>query len=270
MEILIKKNMFRSVVDGVHRISLGLALTAAMGAMLPISSQAAPLLFNQNVTPDIIFGTGNTNGDFTVDRNNGVELGLRAKIPFVGTINSNGDGTYSYSLAEANPRWNFDWTVNTNFDGSTSRNIDDLTYLLSIDYDPGVGTNFLSFDPITPSSAVPFFDHSIGTNATTNGGGTEAGDAATYASLIAGNNVLQQSWRHAFFTHPTLAYDPTIDGTYDITLTAFDSSGQVASTSIQVIIGAGGAPIPEPATLSLLGLGLAGIGFVRRRKQRIA
>lgn len=30
----------------------------------------------------------------------GVELGLRAKIPCAGTLNSNGDGTYSHTLLE--------------------------------------------------------------------------------------------------------------------------------------------------------------------------
>jgi PEP-CTERM motif len=244
--------------------------TSCMAGLLALSFGAEALLFDQDVTPDVIFGSGNTNGDFTVDRSNGIELGLRAKIPFVGTINSNGDGTYSYTLAEANPRWNFDWTVNTDYDDSSGLQIASLTYLLGIDFDPSLATDFLAFDPITPTIAAPFFDHSIGTNATGNGDGTEAGDAATYAGLIDDNNVLQQSWRHEFFPfHPTLSYDPTIDGTYDIFLSAFDSAGdRVASTNIQVIIGTGGATIPEPATLALVGAGLAGIGLGRRRRVR--
>jgi hypothetical protein len=213
------------------------------------SSAAIALEFDEDVTPDAIFGSGNANGFFTVDRNDGVELGLRAKIPFVGTIQSNGDGTYSYTLAQlltAHPsqRWNFDWTVNTDWDGSTGLKIDDLTYLLQLDYDPSVATNFLEFDPITPNIPplnAPFFDHSIGDNTTPNGGGAEATDGPTYANLTANNNVAQQSWRYSFFPiHPTLTYDSTIDGTYDVVLSAYHGGTLVAQTSIQVIIGAGG------------------------------
>ena len=103
----------------------------ATAAILSLAGPANALTFDQNVTPDVIFGSGNPNGFFTVDEDDGVELGLRAKIPFVGTINSNGDGTYSYTLAETDEepagamlkprRWNFDWTVNTDTGDSSGR-----------------------------------------------------------------------------------------------------------------------------------------------------
>ena len=259
----------RFLLDRSLQIVCGLLLAVPLLATLPGTGHAAPLLFDQNVTPDVIFGSGNSNGSFTVDRTDGVELGLRAKIPFVGTTNSNGDGTYSYSLAEADPRWNFDWTINTDYDDSTGFKIDDLTYELGMDFDPSQGTNFLAFDPVTQLLATTFYDHSIGTNATANGGGAEAGDAATYAGLIANNTVLQQSWRYAFFSGAEPEpYDPSIDGTYDVYLKAFAADGsEVASTSIQVIIGAGGgaAPVPEPTGALLFGVGMAVVALRGRR-----
>ncbi len=232
---------------------------------------SSTLINDANVTPDVIFGSGNGNGSFTIDRDSGVELGLRAKIPFTGTIHSNGDGTFTYTLAEANPRWNFDWTVNTDYNGTTGNVINSFTYEIGIDFDPGIGTDFFAFDPITPSTAVPFYDHSIGTNLTGNGGGEEvpfsnatelAAAPGLYQTLIESKNVLQQSWRHEFFTTASgKSYDPTISGTYDIYLAAFDASGnQVARTDIQVTV-------PEPAPFALMALSLLGMGLYRRKRR---
>lgn len=199
----------------------------------------AVVQYEQDITPDIIFGSGNTNGSFTTDRRNGIEIGLRAKIPFVGTLNSNSNGTYSYPAGTV---WNFDWTVNANFDGSTVLNISDLTYELGMDGDPGLGTDFLVFDPITPNIPplnAPFFDHSIGDNGTGNGAGVEAIDNASYVPLIDNNNVAQNSWRYSFFPLGALtSYNPAVDGTYAVYLLARDSSGQVvARADIQILIG---------------------------------
>jgi len=246
---------------------------------LGASQGALALSFDQNITPDVIYGSGNANGGWTVDRQNGVELGLRAKLRFdtanqpQNVFNSNGDGTYDYvagqppaggfSFAPNSPStaiWNFDWSVNTNFDGSTSLNLDDLTYVLSIDFDPGVvATNFLSFDPINIASPN-FGDHAIGTNATGNGGGTVAADRPAYLVLLANNNVAQNSWNMEFFDGGSFPFDGNDVGTYDFVLTAFSGSYQIASTSIQV------NAVPEPSSGLLMGFGL--LAFTARRTRR--
>ena len=254
-------------------------LGTALVAGLMHTSFASAVLFNQNVTPDVIFGSGNANGSFTVDQNNGVELGLRGKLRHnasgspENTFNSNGDGTYSFAAGVAPTQlfptavWSFEWSINSNFDGNSGFNLDDLVYQLGLDIDPSQGTSFTSFDPIN----VPFADHAIGTNATGNGGGAVAAatptpDTAGYATLIANNNVAQNSWKAHWFFSP---FDPTVDGTYNLYLTASDQAGgQLARTDIQIIVGQGGASVPEPATLALICLGLAGIGYSRQGKKK--
>ena len=117
--------------------------------------------------------------------------------------------------------------------------LDDLTYELGMDSDPGLGTNFLKFDAVTPSVIVPFWDHSIGNNSTANGDGTEAGNAATYVTLLAGNNVLQQSWAYSFFSPfpPINTYNPNVPGVYTVYFLAKNAKGHVVARSeIQVLI----------------------------------
>jgi hypothetical protein len=256
----------------VLSLGAGLFSLAIAGA-----AQAEPI-FDQNVTNEVIFGSGNANGGFTVIREQGVELGLRAKLRFdendapQNTFNSNGDGTYSFSAgtptngfsfapAASTPVWSFEWSINTDYLGTSGNVLSDLGFTISIDFDPGAGTNFLEFDPINQV----FADHSIGTNATGNGLGTEASDAVGYQALIAGNNLAQNSWNLVFFDDNPLfsLFDPNVPGIYTIQLSAVLNDALLEAVSINVIVTA----VPEPATLALMLLGLCGIGLlVWRRK----
>ncbi len=271
--------------------NIAFLLTLVAAGMTHSGTVSAAISYDQNVTPDVIFGSGVSNGSFTVDRNNGIELGLRGKLRHnaagnpENTYNSNGDGTYSFDAGvapgQSSPTavWSFEWSINTDFDGSTGLNVGDLTYALGLDEDPSQDTSFTVFDPIFDLGGLISPDHSFGNNSTGNGNGAEAWSwismpffgVTGYNDLIADNNVAQNSWKpHWYFT----SFDPTVDGTYDIYLAAFDASGaQRARTEIQIIVGNGAAAdVPEPATLALmcLGLGLAGVGYGRQRSRRNA
>ena len=226
---------------------------AAMG--FGLAQPAAALVeYDQNVTPNVIFGSGNANGSFTRDRRNGIEIGLRGKLRFnssglpENSYHSNGDGTYSFNnivgptKTTPTPEWSFEWSVNTDYLGTASTKLKDLMYELGLDGDPGLTTDFQAFDPIN----VPYADHSIGDNNTANGAGAEAADSTSYATLLANNNVAQNSWRYDFFiSGALLEFDPTQVGTYAIYLLAKDSQGDVlARSEIQILVG-GALPVSD-------------------------
>lgn len=259
---------------------------ALLATAIPAVSHAA-ISFDQNVTSAVIFGSGNVNGAFTVDRQNGIELGLRGKLRFnssnqpENTFNSNGDGSYSFDAGlpptgfswtpgdTSTPVWSFEWSVNANYDGSGNV-LNAFDYYLSFDGDPSAAADSDGFDPIN----VPYADHGIGTNATGNGGGAKASGGAEYAALIAASNLAQNSWNYEFFDDASDAvtisalsgFDARVSGLYTITLSAFEkgTQNQMASTSIDIRVGA----VPLPASLTLLLAGVGGLGLMARRRKQ--
>jgi hypothetical protein len=150
-------------------------ISLAMILVLAATANAA-IQFDQDVTGGVIFGSGNFNGGFTVDRDSipGLELGLRAHTRFpspdstAAGIMSQGDGVYGNfaalgfftngSLGGPRAGWNFDFSINSNYNG-TGGNISGFTFLLNIDFDPSTGANFLTINPLTALS-----DNAYGTN----------------------------------------------------------------------------------------------------------
>lgn len=241
-----------------------------------VSTSAHALFFNENVTSNQIQGTGVTNGGYTVDRQNNVELGLRGKIRFPSPSNSipsNGDGTYSFVTGGPSATkawWSFDWSINSALDGlAPLRTLNALTYVLGIDQDASQGTAFSTFDPINDLNPDPskdgHWDHSMGYNTTGQSLGDEATSLAEYNSYIATRNLAQQSWQAHWYIP---GIDPNLDGTYDFYLSALDDTGnELARTEMQIIVGKGGSAVPDSSSMFLmLAASLTGlVGFRRFR-----
>lgn len=248
---------------------------------------AQALSYDADVTPNVIYGTGNANGGFTVDQENGVELGLRTHLRYDANgqpqniYNSNGDGTYTFSAGVAPMQtypvgvWSFDWSINTNYDGSSGYTaLDDLTYTLTITSNNG--TTFYGdasgFDPvngINPKSGYALWDNALGNNTTLADAGISLDDSYTpgnlssYTTAISTYNVAQNSWQPQWFSDN---FNPNLPGMYYITLTASTRSNtpqQVASTSITVDV----VPVPAATWLALPLLGVLGVVEWRRRRR---
>lgn len=83
-------------------------------------------------------------------------------------------------------------------------------------------------------------DHAFGDN-TGSKAETTAGAwlELVYDAHVATYHVAQNAWNYEFFDKfaPIDGFLATLDGVYDISLTAFDGATPVASTTIQIIVG---------------------------------
>lgn len=252
---------------------LKLFLVSLMLAMTSVAN--AGIIHDANVTNNVIFGSGNSNGSFTVVQENGIEIGIRGKLRHnlsgspENTFNSNGDGTYSFDAGVAPTQsaptavWSYEWSINSDYLNSSGVNLADYRFELSLDIDPTIGVNFIKFDLFQG-----YFDHAIGTNATNNGDGSVAADLADFTTLIANNNLAQNSWKPHWVLAP-FGFDPTLDALYDISISAWSptqSLNPLAKNTIQVIVGKGATTVPEPTTLVIFMFGALTLAVGRMKK----
>jgi PEP-CTERM motif len=200
---------------------------------VPVTASAA-VVDNANLaSPGVYFGTGNPNGAFTVNTEDGVELGLRGKISgIVPQITPTGN-TYFIPLGSL---FNFDYSVNPNV-GTSSVSLAEVTSSLTI-LNELTGDHF-TFNPSTVSDNF------------------HTADAP---------GAYQNSEKPTFFP---VNFNANTNDTFDITmtLTGVPGSDRPITDEIFVQVGSG---VPEPSTWAMMILGFAGIGFMtyRRRGQQ--
>ena len=133
--------------------------------------------------------------------------------------------------------------------------------------------DFVGWDPIASPGTVNSYDQTFGYNSTLDGTTEVVGTSGTYATLISGYNIAQNSGQLNFFnSFFGKSFNPDLDGTYEVRLSAFGQRGiLLASTSITVVVGDGGdAVVPEAASiLAWGGLACCG-GFLAYRKKKAA
>ena len=244
-------------------------LAASVAALCGGVASAAPS-YGNIVPPGVYFGSGNVNGDWTIDTSNGIEVALRAKNRDGAQTTING----SSGIYQANPGtcgggigctgspkalWNYEFSIDTQASGFVVRNLQNVFAQLGVDTNPGPGVNYTVLNVFNNWTDNEYW----------NGATKRIGTGP-----IAGEFGVQQSANPLFGDSGFQpGFDPFAPGLYDLQLSVFENNGGIqgallAQTHTEVRVGAAPAAIPEPGSLALLGASLGAFAFSRRRKNR--
>jgi hypothetical protein len=193
--------------------------------------------------PGVFFGTGNANSNFTVDNDGGIQIGLSAITRFLGPIVPTGN-VYSAPLGDTTEpgktgsAWGVDFSINTQPGGVGTLNISDITATLT--FNDAVTHVTGSGNPLAIPDNAKF-----GTTAVQNS------ESGSFLAAVAGD----------------ASFSDLVNDTYTFTLDIFNANDALIASDTIVVQAGTGAPVPEPASLALLGTGILGMAIVRRRRK---
>lgn len=205
-----------------------------------------------SVFPGWYNGTGNPNGGFTIDLENGIELGLRAKLRqdpnVIDTPTDIYDVPYGPQLSSpSHAAWNYEFSIDLEPGGVGSLTLGDINASLTITDLTTSAT--ATIDPLT------YFNDDTGFGPSNKEKPQQTTDWGA-----------QNSENPAFASFPLASdYNEAAARTYLITLTVTNATGDttLAADSIMVEV-----VTPEPATFGLIGIAMLAFGLARRYRRR--
>lgn len=236
-------------------------------SIIALAALVAPAAFadTYNDTITAIYGSGNPNTGWTTDSANGIELGLRAKNRTTGDT-SNVNGVYAYpSAPPTRGLWNYEFSINSDSSGTSGVALDRYDFFLAVDRDSSLGVQWSIVNPL-----AYWLDNSYGDNTTPNGAGVEG----PYGVTGTGKSLAQNSQNITFLDYPTFPQGGLPleqNATYSYELFAVEkgagpSGARIVDVGITVVVGNGGAAVPDAGTTgALVGLALAGLAGLRRK-----
>jgi hypothetical protein len=246
----------------IMKKGLGLLLICTAAILLAPAANANTLFdtslvspnASNSATPGVYFGSGNPNGGFTVDFENGIEIGMRAIGRQSPTVINTPTDVYGvapgFQPGQAPlASWDFEFSIDLKpymaVGSNSGLDLNQITALLTVT-DIYSGTSF-SFDPLT---ALPD-DAGYGPSGVTTGKTVpqHLNEATEWGAQNAENP--------AFFP----GYNVFAQSSYRFDLTISQGSTLLASDEIMVNVG-----VPEPGTMMLLGSSLLGLGRLLRRR----